>query len=399
MKILIFAASFPLPAVGGSVEYLLNIIKYYPKYTAIINTGNEFPDDAKTFDKNFPQKIIRNNFIHHPMEAYKRHKFQRACQYIIWPFSALRLIFKTRPDVIHIGEGNTAAVAAMVARFLIGTPYIHFVYAEEILLYKSNKIREYLFWLCVKGAQGVITVSEYSRELLISGGVNPLLIHKIIPSVGFDKYNYLPPEKILYYKNKYNLKSNHIILTVGVLKERKGHSSALMALKLLVNEFPDIRYIIVGGGERELFLKKLVHELALDDHVIFTGRQENEVINCLYRLCDIFLMPHREVTKTKDTEGCPTVFLEASAHGKPVIGGNAGGVSDAILNNITGYIIDGNNEELIANKISLLLNNPELARSLGAAGKEYSSYFTPEINSRKVFDISIQATKTVSVKF
>lgn len=359
-----------------------------PPHTVTINTANAFPEQAATFDRIFPQRLIRNNFIHHPMEAYKRSKLRRAWHYIAWPAVAFWMILKQRPDIVHIGEGNTAGLGALLASKLLNIPYLHYVYAEEITLYSSSWLRSKLFWLAVRKAHAIITVSEYTRNLLIDGGVFPERIHKILPSVGVDKCKEVPSGQLDSLRKHYGVEKNLVLLTVGALKERKGQATVIEALPAIISAYPNVKYIMAGSGEMEETLRQSVKDLCLGEHVIFAGRIDNETLNGLYEISDIFVMPHRLVPNTLDTEGCPTVFLEASAHGKPVIGGNAGGVADAILDLRTGYIIDGTDANEVAIAVCSLLKNPDLANSFGQAGCEYVRDLNPARNAAVAWGIS-----------
>ncbi len=66
---------------------------------------------------------------------------------------------------------------------------------------------------------------------------------------------------------------------------------------------------------KKITLKQQVEETGLSKQVIFTGIVDDIELSCLYEIRDIFVMPHRQVETTLDTEGCPTVFLEAGALG------------------------------------------------------------------------------------
>lgn len=79
-------------------------------------------------------------------------------------------------------------------------------------------------------------------------------------------------------------------------------------------------------------------------------------------------MPARAING--DFEGFGIVYLEANLYGKPVIAGNSGGVSDAVVNNETGLLIDPENISEIADAIKLLVNSPEKRLSLGTTGRE-----------------------------
>lgn len=392
MKILLFAASFPPPTVGGSVEYVFNIVSNLPPHSVVIHTANADPSKAKELDELFPQRIIRSSFIVHVQSAIKGNLFARKLtslrQYILWPIVALWLIIRERPDIIHIGEHNFAGIAAWLAQRLLGIPYIFYTYAEEIPILSRRRSHNKIFLTILRSAKIVITVSEYTRELLIKIGTLPERIIKILPAVSCKKRFNATSEQIETIRRKYNLVNHKVLLTVGALEERKGHSAVISALPDISRTYSDLKYVVVGTGPKEKILKQQVEETGLSEQVVFTGIVDDIELSCLYEICDIFVMPHRQIETTLDTEGCPTVFLEASAHGKPVIGGNAGGVADAILDRRTGLIIDGKDARNVSNAIRQLLQKPDWASELGKAGREYVSHLTPESNAGKILELS-----------
>jgi phosphatidylinositol alpha-1,6-mannosyltransferase len=94
------------------------------------------------------------------------------------------------------------------------------------------------------------------------------------------------------------------------------------------------------------------------------------------RLCDLFLMPNRTMPDG-DTEGFGLVFREANACRKPVIGGRAGGVVEAVADGVSGLLVDGNKPDEIADAIERILGDPALAAQLSEGGfklaREYST--------------------------
>lgn len=394
LKIMLFTAGFPPPFVGGSVEYVFNIVSNMPPRTMVIHTSDACSLEAKILDKTLPQRIIRSSFINHVQRGIlgKRKKilFQKLesiTEYILWPFFAFSLIIRERPDVIQIGEHNFAAIAALFARWTLGIPYLYIAYAEEITMLSKRPLHNRLFLTLIRNSSTIITVSDYTRNLLLNSGISSSQIITILPSVSSRKNHEVDAELELNLRTKYNLGDSKVILTVGSLEERKGHSSVIIALQEISRFFPSIKYIVVGSGPEEKALKLKADELGLKEQVIFTGGINDQELNCLYEICDLFVMPHRQLQNSLNTEGCPTVFLEASAHGKAVIGGNAGGVSDAIINEVTGYIIDGTDEVELSNRVIELLSNNDLAVKMGLAGKSYAASLTPEANTKKVLKI------------
>jgi phosphatidylinositol alpha-1,6-mannosyltransferase len=114
-----------------------------------------------------------------------------------------------------------------------------------------------------------------------------------------------------------------------------------------------------------------VSELNLDDHVLFTGPVDAVDLPQYYAMCDVFVMANYEIEETRDTEGFGIVFLEASACGKPAIGGRAGGAVEAIRDGVTGLLVDSLDTLGLAHSITRLLTDDALARRLGAQGREW----------------------------
>lgn len=105
----------------------------------------------------------------------------------------------------------------------------------------------------------------------------------------------------------------------------------------------------------------------MGEHVTLVGKvSDSELVDYL-RLCDLFLMPNRTMPDG-DTEGFGLVFREANACRKPVIGGRAGGVVEALVENESGLLVDGNSVDEIAAAVARVLDDAALADRLSARG-------------------------------
>jgi len=100
------------------------------------------------------------------------------------------------------------------------------------------------------------------------------------------------------------------------------------------------------------------------------GRVSDKELREWYGVCDVFVMVSRDSTIDGGAEGFGIVYLEANAYGKPVVGGRAGGAPDAIVDNVTGLLVNPEDEMDIAEGIVRLLTNSGLARKLGEQGRE-----------------------------
>lgn len=95
---------------------------------------------------------------------------------------------------------------------------------------------------------------------------------------------------------------------------------------------------------------------------------ENKVLSMTRRGMPV-KAAHREIVEACDVEGFGLVFLEANACGKPVIGGRSGGIPEAVVDGVTGLLVDPHDSEDIANAIARLLMDSELSNRLGRQGR------------------------------
>lgn len=166
------------------------------------------------------------------------------------------------------------------------------------------------------------------------------------------------------------IKGKKVILTVARLVESKNHETLIRSFAKVAKCIPEAAYTIVGQGPLESCLRKLVYGLGLTDKVIFVGDVPDSELAAYYYSCDVFVMVSKEIKERGEAEGFGIVFLEAAACAKPVIGSKSGGIPDAVIDNVTGLLVDPFNEEEIAQAITRVLQDERLAKRLGENGRK-----------------------------
>ena len=198
----------------------------------------------------------------------------------------------------------------------------------------------------------VISNSKFTKNLAINSGVNDKKIIVINP--GIEPLKELSKE-ILFEAEDMLQNKNPRLITVSRLEKRKNHEKIIMSLRNLKQLYPNIIYTCIGYGEEEENLKKLVKELNLENQVLFLKNISQELKNALLAKSNLFVMP--SIIYKKSVEGFGIAYIEAAQYGLPSIGGKDGGESDAIKNNETGIICDGNSLDEIYSSIDLILKN------------------------------------------
>jgi len=160
---------------------------------------------------------------------------------------------------------------------------------------------------------------------------------------------------------------NPVLVTISRIESRKGHDKVLHALPALINDHPQLTYVIIGNGPDKPRLAGLVKELGLEEHVIFTGAVVDEEKNAWLSQADLFVMPSR--AEGNSVEGFGLVYLEAAFFGVPSLAGQIGGAGDAVLHGETGLLCDSTSNTAVEKAIHQFLANSTFRHTLGQAAK------------------------------
>jgi colanic acid/amylovoran biosynthesis glycosyltransferase len=142
------------------------------------------------------------------------------------------------------------------------------------------------------------------------------------------------------------------LMTIGRLHWKKDYTSIIIALKNLKDRGIDFEYTIIGDGPEEEKLKYLVYELGLINNIIFTGKISQKEILIYFKKSHFYLQYSLQ-------EGFCNAVLEAQSMGVLPIVSNAEGLSENVLNNKTGWVIQKNSPKLLAEKIVEVINLPD----------------------------------------
>jgi len=229
--------------------------------------------------------------------------------------------------------------------------------------YHINPYANYTFYpsyqFILKNSNAVIACTSLEKQLYQNYGIKKKGIHIIPP--GIDPNSYSNPNVVEFRKKHGISEDTPVIFFLGRRTPEKGIMQCLKALKILIREFGDIKFIIAGTTTRdyELYVKTL--SKSLKNHVLDLGIiDENEKVNAL-ACCDIFVLPSLD-----DAFGI--VYLEAWLFKKPVIGALEGNVAGLIENEKDGYLIPFYKSEQLALKIRELLKNEKKRKELGQNG-------------------------------
>lgn len=259
-------------------------------------------------------------------------------------------------DLIHTHLSTAAWLGSWAGR-IVGIPTLASVHALNT---KS----------CFGLADMLAACSEGVRAHMIAQGVSPSTIRVLYNGVYPEQFDALPDRATM--RAELGLSAHApVIGEVAHLSARKGQRYLLEATAILRARWPDLICLLVGEGVEREVLTRRVAQLGLEDAVRFTGYRHDAP--AVMQAMDVVVLPSVAI------EGLGVVLIEAAFLGKPVVGSDAPGIREAMLDGVTGLLAPPGDAEGLAAAIDTLLADPELARRMGQAGRERArSMFTVE---------------------
>jgi phosphatidyl-myo-inositol dimannoside synthase len=346
---------------------LLISLTYYPPQTGGISTlMSEIANQLGT--SNVVLTRVQTIASETEYNIYRVNKKILASYHKANFISAMICIIKRKPDLIICATVEDALLAHKIWRIL-KIPFVVWAHGNEIV-HLCNLPKPWGKEInALNCAKKLIAVSQYTRDKLRQLGLSEHKLQIIHPGCnenlftlnGFIDTSDLP--------NNLASQNTKVLITVANLVKRKGHDMVIQSLPKIIKKHPHIFYLIVGEGRDANYLKELTKKYKVQDYVIFFGKASLKQLITFYTIADVFVMSSRIREAQSDVEGFGIVYLEANCCGLPVIGGKSGGVPDAIEDGITGFLVDPNNSDEIAEKVCYLLDNPEKAKEMGRKGR------------------------------
>ena len=345
---LIVTRSFP-PDTGGMQNLMWGLTNAISKHF-MVKVFADHNDNSKSLDENVSYSIER---IGGPKLIRKYRK-----AYLVNDF------IKNNKNI----KGIIADHWKSLERIKTNKKKICLIHSKEINHRKGSLLNKRVLNV-LNNIDYVVSNSKFTKNLAINSGVDGKKIIVINPGVEPSKEL---SKEILFEAEDMLQHKNPRLITVSRLEKRKNHEKIIMSLRNLKQLYPNIIYTCIGYGEEEENIKKLVKELNLENQVLFLKNISQELKNALLAKSNLFVMP--SVIYKKSVEGFGIAYIEAAQYGLPSIGGKDGGEADAIKNNETGIICDGNSLDEIYSSIDLILKNNSYKNFINKT-KEFAKKF------------------------
>lgn len=360
---------------GGAQKYVYNLATSLPKtdFDILVITGKGEP---------LPQKLEAKGVRVRTIKSMKRDI--SVISEIISFFKLFWIIYREKPDVLHLNSPKAGGLGAVIGRILFVPKIIYTVHGFAWNEDRSNfdKALITIFsWLTILLCHRTITIAkkenEQAKKLILIKDEKIVLIRNGVENVDF-KDRTTAREELSEKIGTPLLADTILIGTIAELHKNKGLEYAIEAIRKINVEF---KYLIIGEGEQRKRLESLIKKFSLEKKVYLVGflDKANEHLKAF----DIFIL-------TSIKEGLPYTVLEAGLAGLPIAASSVGGIPDIIDNGKNGILVTKEKPGEITRAIEYLLNNPEERRTFGEKIKE---------KIETDFSLSVMIVKTKELYF
>lgn len=257
-----------------------------------------------------------------------------------------RLMREYRPQIVHTHTAKAGLVGRLAAR-LTRVPVVIHTFHGHVFHGYFGRIKTQLFLtlerMSARWTDVILTISERLREELIGYRIAPAEKIRVVPlGLPLDQFFDLDAKRGILRSELGYSTDTPLVGMIGRLVPIKRHELFLEAARAITVDNPQVRFLIVGDGERRAELQEMAADLGLADVVRFTGWRAD--LPVIYADLDVVVIASRN-------EGTPVSIIEAMAADVPVVSTAVGGVPDLLCEGKFGELVEPENAKALAQGI------------------------------------------------
>lgn len=293
---------------------------------------------------------------------------------------------RIKADVVLAHYGPTGAEMAPICEKL-GLPLVVHFHGYDASV--STLLEEYTerYSRMFASASGIIAVSHLMEDRLLTLGADRAKTHYCPYGIDLDLFTASAPEA-----------NKPVFLAVGRFVEKKAPYLTVLAFAKARQVRPDARLRMIGDGPLLGVCRKLAASLGVSESIEFAGVRSSEEVAKEMSRARAFVQ-HSVEASDGDSEGTPVAILEASASGLPVISTRHAGITDAVVDQESGILVNEGDIDGMASAITLLSNDAPLAARMGARARcHIAANFSKEASIARLWSVLNAAARNPSIR-
>jgi glycosyltransferase involved in cell wall biosynthesis len=280
----------------------------------------------------------------------------------------LREIFRhERPDIVHTHSGK-AGIVGRLAAGAAGVPIIlHTIHGPSFGPFQGS-LANLTFRYAEKRAARVtthfVTVADAMKRQYLAAGIGREDQYTRIFS-GFNLEPFLMASNDLALRAQFGLAPEDIVVgEIGRLVPLKGHDDLFAVAPALVQQYPTMKFLLVGDGPLRQRFDKQARALGLQKHFVFAGLVPPEAVARLVGIMDL-------VVHLSLREGLARALPQALAAARPIVAYDCDGAGEVCLENHTGFLVKPRDLVNLREKVLRLAGDPQLRAGMGQSGRQF----------------------------
>lgn len=301
--------------------------------------------------------------------------------YLTAIFKLKKIIKEFSPDILHAHYATSYGLLGVLSGF---KPLIISVWGADVYNFpKVNFLTKWLLKFNFSKANKILSTSNTMAKEIKKYTSQDI---EIIP-FGIDTKIFKP------FKTKRLFDQGSIVIgTIKSLEKKYGIEILIKAYHLFKQRNPKQKtnLLIVGGGKQKEYLVNLIKKLKLENETILTGFVDYNKIVEYHNMLDIYVS-----VSVEDSESFGVAVLESSACEKPVIVSNVGGLPEIVEHNVSGFVVESENEFKTAGRIEELVLDADLRKKLGVNGRErVINFYSLADNVNQMINIYLKVSES-----
>jgi glycosyltransferase involved in cell wall biosynthesis len=374
--------SLPYRQTGFTVRSRYNLLAQIGVgMEPVVVTQPGFPRDRGITDA--PEREVVDGIVHYRIDPGPGYPADPPVDLLLSDYAwlAARIAARERPALVSASSGHRGYESALVGLALREHLHVPMVYEvrsffeatwgstpdrtegrEQYVRRDATEVR------CMLAADAVITIADAMRDDIVARGVPADRVF-VVPN-GVDPVAFAPIEPDPAVRHRWGLEGMRTFGYVSNLDHpREGQEVLIRAMARLARGRGDLRCLVIGDGARREELERLANGLGVGQRVIFTGRVPHDEVRQLYELIDVFVVPRIDERAARLVT--PLKPFEAMALGRPIVVSDLPALVEIAPPGERGLSFPPGDADALASSVARLLDDPQLARRLAEAGREW----------------------------
>lgn len=253
-------------------------------------------------------------------------------------------------------------IGAVVAR-LAGLPLVIHLHGSDVFVAERYKILRPIIRFILKTARHIIACSTDLANRVTRFGYPSECVTVVPYGVDIERYIWATG-----CPARFPIGDSYNVMGMGRIVPKKGFVYLLRAAPLVLERFPNTRFIIIGEGDSLSELEAVAKKENVQEHVLFVGYVPWDQTPAYLKMADVFVVPSIR-DEAGNVDGLPNVLLEAMAAGCAIVASRVAGIPEVLYDGENGLLVPPSDEVALAEKVCVLLGDETLRKRLGEAAQ------------------------------